>query len=59
LRPRALGKENVETPWRVAAGEFRECEGLRVPARTEAWWEPGMDPFQYYRSEISSFTAVR
>jgi hypothetical protein len=59
LRPRALGKRNVETPWRVAAGEFRECEGLRIPARTEAWWEPGMDPFQYYRSEISSFTAVR
>lgn len=58
-RPRTLGKQAVETPWRVAAGEFRECEGLRVPGRTEASWDAAEGAFPYYKSEFISFVAVR
>jgi len=59
LRPRTIGNETSDTPWRVAAGGFREREGLRVPGSTEAWWQPEDGPFLYYRSEITSFVAVR
>jgi hypothetical protein len=59
LRPRAMGNASLDTPWRVAAGGFHESEGLRVPGSTEAWWDPDDGAFLYYRSEITSFMAVR
>jgi hypothetical protein len=58
-RPRIVGKQALITPWSGTCAEFREWEGLRVATRFEVRWHLPQGPFTYYRSEITSFTALR
>lgn len=57
-RPRAVGKTTIMTPWTGSCAGFREWEGLRVATRLEVSWLLPEGPFSYYRSEITSFTAM-
>jgi hypothetical protein len=59
IRPRAIGRESVPTPWSGACAEPREWEGLRVPSRLEATWHLPEGSFTYYRAETTSLTVVR
>lgn len=54
VRPMAVGKKTVETPWSGTCLDFRECEGFRVASRIEAGWELPEGPFSYFREEITS-----
>ena len=38
------------------ADSFREWDGVRVPGRTEAFWQFPEGPFPYFQSEITSTT---
>jgi len=58
-RPRKIGKQSVITPWSASCGGFRDWEGLRVATRLEVCWHLPEGQFTYYRSEITSFTALR
>lgn len=58
-RPRMVGKQTVMTPWSGSCTEFRDWQGLRVATLTEVRWHLPEGPFTYYRSEITSFTALR
>ena len=58
-RPRRVGKKAVLTPWSGAAREFQEWEGLRVASQLEVAWHLPEGPFVCYRSEVTSFVAVR
>lgn len=59
VRPRIVGKQAIMTPWSGSCTEFREWEGLRVATRLEVLWHLPEGPFTYFRSEITSFTALR
>jgi hypothetical protein len=59
VRPRIVGKQAIMTPWSGSCTEFREWEGLRVATRLEVLWHLPDGPFTYFRSEITSFTALR
>jgi hypothetical protein len=58
-RPRWLGKQAPPTPWMVGAAEFGEFDGIRIPRRTMAAWLLPEGPFEYYRSEVTSFAVLR
>ncbi len=57
-RPRVVGKTSIVTPWVGSCREFLEWEGLRVSTHLEVGWELPEGLFTYYRSDITSFTAV-
>jgi hypothetical protein len=57
-RPRAVGKRTILTPWSGTYAGFQESEGLRVATRLEVSWHLPEGLFSYYRSEITSFTAI-
>jgi hypothetical protein len=57
-RPRLVGKQAIITPWSGKCSEFREWEGLRVATRLEVKWHLPQGSFTYYRSEVTSFTAL-
>lgn len=51
-RPRAVGKQTVDTPFR---GEFRDygiVGGARVPTAAEVRWELPDGPFAYFRCRL-------
>jgi hypothetical protein len=54
VRPRALGKDMVMTPWSASAADFREVEGMRIAHVLEAAWRPPEGAFTYYRTEVAS-----
>jgi hypothetical protein len=57
-RPRMVGSQAVLTPWSARAGDFRDCDGIRVGGRTEASWHLPEGPFRYYQSEVTSLMAL-
>lgn len=57
-RPRTIGNRTILTPWFGRASDFVDWDGIRVPRRTEAYWELPDGPFRYYWSEITSFMAL-
>lgn len=57
-RPRLVGKQSVLTPWWGTYLEFREWEGLRVASRLEVSWQLPEGPFTYFRSQLTSFSAL-
>jgi hypothetical protein len=54
LRPRAVGKKTVDTPWSALGKDFREHEGLRIPFVTEARWQYPECEFTYFHGELAS-----
>jgi len=59
IRPRAVGKKTIPTPWAAVGREFREHEGLRIPHVTEASWRLAETDFTYFHSELTSVTIER
>jgi len=54
MRPMAVGKRTVETPWSGNCLEFRDWEGFRAASRIEVSWEPPEGSFAYFRGETAS-----
>jgi hypothetical protein len=58
-RPRMAGRRMLSTPWSAICAELREHDGLRVPHQLEGTWHLLEGPFTYYRSQVTSFVALR
>lgn len=52
-RPRLVGKETVETPFRGEFADYREFGGARMPTRAEVSWLLADGPFIYFRAEVT------
>lgn len=57
-RPRAVGKETVETPWSGVFAEYQEFDGVRVPTRAEVTWHLPEGLFPCWRAHIDEFRFV-
>ena len=55
LRPRAVGRTTVDTPWRGVFGEWRRFGRLRIPTWAEVAWILPDGPFPYWRGRIVTF----
>ena len=56
IRPMAVGRKIVMTPWSGRMSHFKEWQGLRIPYSMEAAWEPPEGTFTYIRIELTSVT---
>ena len=56
-RPRMVGKQVVDTPWSGAFGEYREFNGVRLPATAEVSWLLSDGPFTYFRGRVTGWSA--
>jgi hypothetical protein len=57
-RPRAVGKEIVETPWSGIFAHYEELNGVRVPIRAEVTWHLPEGPFLCWRAQIHEFRLI-
>ena len=53
-RPRAVGKDVVETSFRGDVAAYREFDGVRVPTVAEVRWELREGPFVYFRGRVTA-----
>jgi hypothetical protein len=56
-RPRLVGKDTVETPFRGVFGEYRKLGGVRVPTTAEVSWLLPDGPFTYFRGRVTGWEA--
>jgi hypothetical protein len=56
-RPRMVGKDTVETPFRGVFGEYREFGGVRLPTTAEVSWLLPDGPFTYFRVRVTGLQA--
>lgn len=59
IRHRAVGRRFVEGPWSGRMTDYREWEGLRVPAGLTVSWHLPEGEFTYFRAEARPIRAVR
>jgi len=59
VRPMAVGKSVVFTPWSASGTDFQECEGMRISRHLEASWDQPEGSFVYFRIELTSITVLR
>jgi hypothetical protein len=59
LRPRAVERAMVVTPWSGTYAGERTWEDLRVPVAVEVSWHLPAESYVYFRGEVTSFTALR
>jgi len=57
MRPRAVGKQLVLTPWIATCRDSREWEGMRVATSLQVAWRLPEEEFVYFRSEVVSLAA--
>jgi hypothetical protein len=55
-RPRMVGKQVVDTPWSGVFGEYREFNGVRLPATGEVSWLLSDGPFTYFRGRVTGWS---
>jgi hypothetical protein len=55
-RPRMIGKQVVDTPFRGVYGEYREFDGGRLPTTGEVSWLLPDGPFTYFRCRITEWS---
>ncbi|MBA2297012.1 MAG: hypothetical protein H0W14_03110 [Actinobacteria bacterium] len=53
VRPRALGKSSIETPWVGEFSNYGVLGGVRVPTRAEVRWDLPEGPFVYFRAQLT------
>jgi hypothetical protein len=53
-RYRSEGKKLVLAPFSGRVGEYREFDGVLLPARVEAIWEGEPEDFCYFRGEVTA-----
>jgi hypothetical protein len=58
-RPRLQGKQSIPTPWRAAAGEWRNFDGFRAATHLEAAWVLHGEEFVYFRADMTSLAIIR
>jgi hypothetical protein len=58
IRPMAVGKRAVMTPWRATTDAFREVEGMLIPHAMEASWDAPNGAFTYIRIQLSSVSVL-
>ncbi len=58
VRPMAVGKRVIFTPWLASGSDPQEYEGMRVCRRLEASWNPPEGGFVYIRIELTSITLL-
>jgi uncharacterized protein DUF6544 len=56
-RPRMVGKQVVDAPWSAVLGEYREFNGVRLPATAEVSWLLSDGPFTYFRGRVTGWSA--
>jgi hypothetical protein len=56
IRPMAVGRKIVMTPWSGRTSDFKEWQGQRIPYSMEAAWELPEGAFTYIRIELTSVT---
>jgi hypothetical protein len=56
-RPRAVGKESVDTPFRGEFADYEVVGGVRVPTTAEVRWELPEGPFTYFRGRLVGLEA--
>jgi hypothetical protein len=56
-RPRTVGKQVVDTPFRGLYGDYREFDGARLPTTAEVSWLLPDGPFTYFRCRITEWSA--
>jgi hypothetical protein len=59
IRPMAVGRRVIPTPWSASGSEPHEWEGMRIMRRLEASWNPPEGSFAYIRIELTSVTVLR
>ena len=57
-RPRAVGKQVVDTPWGAVVGEYREFDGVRLPTTAEVSWFLPEGKFSYFRGTVIDWSVV-
>jgi hypothetical protein len=56
-RPRAVGGNVVDTPFRGDFADYQVVGGVRVPTRAEVRWELPEGPFTYFRGQLVDLRA--
>jgi hypothetical protein len=54
-RPRMVGKQIVDTPWRGVFGEYRTFGGVRLPTTAEVSWLLPKGPWTYFRGTVTGW----
>lgn len=54
-RPRQVGSETIDTPWRGEVSDYVEVGGIRLPRRAAVWWELPEGPFRYWEGRVTGF----
>jgi hypothetical protein len=58
-RPRAVGKQTVETPLNGIYGDYKEFAGVRLPTTAEVSWLLPEGPFTYFRCRITDWSVTQ
>jgi hypothetical protein len=57
-RPRMVGKQVVDTPFRGVYSEYREFDGIRLPTTAEVSWLLPDGPFTYFRGRVTGWSVI-
>ena len=52
-RPRQVGSETIDTPWRGEASDYVALGGMRLPRRAAVWWDLPEGPFRYWEGRVT------
>ena len=52
-----VDKQVVDAPWSAVLGEYREFNGVRLPATAEVSWLLSDGPFTYFRGRVTGWSA--
>jgi hypothetical protein len=55
-RPRMVGKQIVDTPFRGVYGDYRQFDGVRLPSTAEVSWLLPEGPFTYFRGQVTEWS---
>jgi hypothetical protein len=54
MRPRLVGSQTIDTPWRGRFSDYTRMNGMRVPTVAEVEWAMPDGPFVYWRGRVLS-----
>ena len=54
-RPREAGGRFVPTGWRGEFSDYRDFDGIRLPAHAEVSWLLDDGPYTYFRGDLVSY----
>lgn len=57
-RPRMVGNQVIDTPFRGLYGDYQELDGVRLPTTAEVSWLMPEGPFTYFRGRITEWSTA-